>query len=241
VILPHWPIQDKVGALSTTRCGGASTGPFLSFNLGYHVGDAHDIVVKNHHKLSAYLPAKAIWLEQIHGNCVFVVNEKKPVTPWPQADALYTNARLQPLAIMTADCLPILLASKCGGEVAAVHGGWRPLATGILANTLTKFKCHPGDIFAWLGPAIGPSAFEVGPEVVTQFCDLDSAHCSDFVEQNTGKYLADIFAIATRQLAELGVTKVFTDKLCTVTDSHRFFSYRRDGQTGRMASVIWRN
>ncbi|KAF7774253.1 yfiH [Pseudoalteromonas citrea] len=241
MILPNWPVQDKVGALSTTRSGGASTGSFSSFNLGYHVGDERNEVVANHQYLRTYLPAQAIWLEQIHGDRVFVVNEKKPVTQWPQADALYTNARLQPLAIMTADCLPILLASKCGGEVAAVHGGWRPLAAGILANTLVQFKCDPDDIFAWLGPAIGPKAFEVGSEVVAQFCNLDSAHCSDFVEQNTGKYLADIFAIATRQLAELGVTKVYTDKLCTVSDSHRFFSYRRDGQTGRMASVIWRN
>jgi YfiH family protein len=241
VIQPNWPLQNKVGALSTTRCGGASSGNFLSFNLGYHVGDEHDTVVKNHQMLSDFLPAKPIWLKQIHRGSVFVANKQDPVMPWPEADAVYTNIRLQPVAIMTADCLPILLSSKCGSEVAAVHGGWRPLACGILSNTLTKFKCDPEDVYAWLGPAIGPEAFEVGAEVVTRFCTVNSFHHIDFIKQSNGKYLADIFAIAIRQLAQLGVTKVYTDKICTVSNPDCFFSYRRDGQTGRMASLIWRN
>lgn len=241
MLLPNWPIQGKVGALSTTRHGGNSDGAFSSFNLGFHVGDEASQVRLNHRCLEAYLPTKAVWLEQVHGSRVLEVTSQDIIEPWPQADAVYTRVRLQPLAIMTADCLPILLSCDQGLEVAAVHGGWRPLAQGILAKTLTKFIGQRSKVIAWLGPAIGPNAFEVGIEVKAQFCDADPAHSDDFKFLGGDKYLADIFAIATRQLNQLGVNEIYTDNICTVSDMEQFYSYRRDGQTGRMATLIWRN
>ncbi|WP_105167746.1 peptidoglycan editing factor PgeF [Pseudoalteromonas sp. T1lg23B] len=241
MILPNWPIQHRVSALSTTRLEGYSAGPFDSFNLGYHVGDSIAAVDSNHQRLREYLPRPAQWLEQVHGAQVFSVTHRTVCTPWPKADALYTRIAQQPLAVMTADCLPILLANEQGTEVAAIHGGWRPLVQGVIANTLRLFDSSAEQLYAWLGPAIGPSMFEVGSEVKAQFCAQNAAHQNDFYPQKNGKYLADIYSIARRQLARSGVVQVFGGQFCTVSQSELFFSYRRDGQTGRMASLIWRN
>ncbi|OHU86749.1 MULTISPECIES: peptidoglycan editing factor PgeF [Pseudoalteromonas] len=241
MILPNWPIQHRVSALSTTRLGGYSNEPFDSFNLGYHVGDEITAVDSNHQRLLEYLPRPAQWLEQIHSAKVITVTSRTTATVWPQADALYTRVAQQPLAIMTADCLPILLANEQGTEVAAIHGGWRPLVQGIVANTLSLFDSPAEQLYAWLGPAIGPLTFEVGSEVKTQFCEQNDAHSSDFSAQGDGKYLADIYGIARKQLACSGVARIFGGQFCTVSQRELFFSYRRDGQTGRMASLIWRN
>ncbi|CAM4256525.1 peptidoglycan editing factor PgeF [Pseudoalteromonas byunsanensis] len=241
MILPNWPIQHRVSALSTTRLGGDSQGPFDSFNLGYHVGDSIAAVDSNHQRLLEYLPRPAQWLEQVHGAKVYALTSRTASIPWPKADALYTRIAQQPLAVMTADCLPILLCNEQGTEVAAIHGGWRPLVQGVIANTLRLFDSSAEQLYAWLGPAIGPLRFEVGEEVKAQFCAQSSAHHSDFSLQENGKYLADIYSIARRQLAQAGVIRIFGGQFCTVTQSELFFSYRRDGQTGRMASLIWRN
>ncbi|BBN80952.1 laccase domain protein [Pseudoalteromonas sp. A25] len=241
MILPNWPIQHCVGALSTTRVGGVSCGPFESFNLGYHVSDTSKDVDTNHKRLLDYLPRPAQWLTQVHGADVLVVDEMTQTSLLPEADAHYTKLRQQPLAIMTADCLPILISDLNGTEVAAIHGGWKPLSKDIIANTLAKFDSKPEHLFVWLGPAIGPQKFEVGKEVKEQFCALNLAHQRDFNAYGDGKFLANIYAIAKRQLAQCGVTQVFGGQYCTVSQPALFFSYRRDGTTGRMASLIWRN
>ncbi|WP_063365425.1 peptidoglycan editing factor PgeF [Pseudoalteromonas luteoviolacea] len=240
MLLPSWPMQSQIGAVSSTRLGGHSVGAFDSFNLAYHVGDNRDVITKNRDLLNTYLPEGAIWLEQVHGSDVHVVNSTTDLSKVVRADALYTRLRRQPLAIMTADCLPILLASKDGGEVAALHGGWRPLASGIIANTLMSFRAAPIDINAWFGPAIGPTAFEVGAEVRAAFVNQNDSFSQAFVATKENKFLANIFLLAKLQLNELGVTAVYSDDLCTVTHAEQFFSYRRDGQCGRMATVIWR-
>ncbi|NOU50645.1 peptidoglycan editing factor PgeF [Pseudoalteromonas sp. JBTF-M23] len=241
MLLPDWPIQNRVGALSTTRVGGQSCVPFESFNLGYHVNDKPNDVNANHKQLLEYLPNPAHWLTQVHGADVLVVDKNTPATFWPKADALYTRLRQQPLAIMTADCLPILVCDQQGREVAAIHGGWKPLVKGIIANTLALFQANPKQLYVWFGPAIGPQKFVVGSDVKAQFCELNRTHEDDFVAQSDGKFMANIYAIAKRQLAQLGVTEVFGGDYCTVTQNELFFSYRRDGKTGRMASLIWRN
>nr|WP_238937511.1 peptidoglycan editing factor PgeF [Pseudoalteromonas sp. S16_S37] len=234
-------MQHRVGALSTTRVGGCSSGAFANFNLGYHVNDEPRNVDANHKQLLEYLPNPAHWLTQVHGADVLVIDKNTPAKVWPKADALYTRLSQQPLAIMTADCLPILICDQQGREVAAIHGGWKPLAKGIIDNTLVLFQSNPKQLCVWLGPAIGPHKFEVGSDVKAQFCALNPAHADDFFAQKDGKFIADIYAIAKRQLAQLGVTKIFGGQYCTVTQKELFFSYRRDGKTGRMASLIWRN
>ncbi|KZW98571.1 hypothetical protein JL49_22350 [Pseudoalteromonas luteoviolacea] len=240
MLLPSWPLQSQIGAASSTRLGGYSSAPFDKLNLAYHVGDKEQDVAKNRAALSAYLPAEALWLEQVHGNQVHVLNEDTDTSKLVRADAMYTNLRRRPLAIMTADCLPILLATKQGNEVAAIHGGWRPLAANIIANTLNHFSASSTEVVAWLGPAIGVSAFEVGAEVRQAFVEQSDAYCQAFSPTTSNKYMADIFLIAKLQLHALGVTSVYGENLCTVSHPELFFSYRRDGQCGRMATVIWR-
>lgn len=239
MIIPNWPVKS-VKALSTTRQGGVSNAPYASFNLGLHVGDDEKNVTANRATLTDLLPRQAVWLNQIHSAEVVVVDKDFDCANVLDADALYTDVVNQPLAIMTADCLPVLLCSRAGDEVAAVHGGWRGLAAGIFANTIAQFKAKPNDIYVWLGPAIGPLQFEVGAEVKQRFCQQLQAHHTAFQLQANDKYLADIYLIAKQQLQQLAIENIFGGEYCTVTQSDLFFSYRRDGQTGRMASVIWR-
>ncbi|KZN66968.1 peptidoglycan editing factor PgeF [Pseudoalteromonas luteoviolacea] len=240
VLLPSWPLQSQIGAVSSTRLGGYSSTPFDELNLAYHVGDKEQDVAENRTVISAYLPAEALWIEQVHGNQVHVLNKDTDTSKLVRADAMYTNLRRRPLAIMTADCLPILLATKQGDEVAAIHGGWRPLAGNIIANTLRHFSASSTEVMAWLGPAIGATAFEVGAEVRQAFIEQGEAYRQAFSPTASNKYLADIFLIAKLQLHALGVTSVHGGNLCTVSHPELFFSYRRDGQCGRMATVIWR-
>ncbi|MCF7500484.1 peptidoglycan editing factor PgeF [Pseudoalteromonas sp. L1] len=240
MITPAWTAPKTISALSTTRKGGVSVAPFDSFNVGLHVGDDEQAVLANRELLTNQLPNPAVWLNQIHSSDVVVIDEDSDLNQVRSADALYTRLAKQPLAIMTADCLPVLLSSTSGDEIAAIHGGWRGLAQGILANTLTHFKALPNDIIAWFGPAIGPSEFEVGQEVKACFCELNANHQHAFTPRGD-KYLADIYLLARQQLAQLGVVNIFGGEYCTVSDKSQFYSYRRDGETGRMASLIWRN
>lgn len=240
MITPAWTAPKTISALSTTRKGGVSVAPFDSFNVGLHVGDDEQAVLANRELLTNQLPNPAVWLNQIHSSDVVVIDERSDLNQVRSADALYTRLAKQPLAIMTADCLPVLLSSTSGDEIAAIHGGWRGLAQGVLANTLTHFKALPNDIIAWFGPAIGPSEFEVGQEVKACFCELNANHQHAFTPRGD-KYLADIYLLARQQLAQLGVVNIFGGEYCTVSDKSQFFSYRRDGETGRMASLIWRN
>ncbi|AOT09239.1 peptidoglycan editing factor PgeF [Pseudoalteromonas luteoviolacea] len=240
MLLPQWSVHNQVGALSSTRLGGYSKAPFDEFNLAFHVGDRPDDVKRNRRCLENFLPATPTWVNQVHGTNVLVVDSSTPIENTFSADALYTQIRKRPLAIMTADCLPILLASRQGDEVAAIHAGWRPLAGGIIANTLKCFRAQPSEIVAWFGPAIGPTAFEVGAEVKDAFIEKLPAQAQAFAPKGGHKFLADIFLLARIQLNALNINYIYGDELCTYSDSEQFFSYRRDGQCGRMATVIWR-
>ncbi|WP_350607088.1 peptidoglycan editing factor PgeF [Pseudoalteromonas sp. MER144-MNA-CIBAN-0113] len=233
------PIQG-VGTLSTTRDGGVSKPPFDSLNLGLHVGDNSQDVLTNRAHVNSYIPNPAVWLNQVHSADVILVDEAFDANHILTGDALYTQLRNQPLAIMTADCLPILLTSSDGQEVAAIHAGWRGLVQGIINNTVSCFKHEPANLHAWLGPAIGANQFQVGQEVVELFTANNPLMHSAFKAQNNEKYLADIYLIATILLNQQGVINISGGEYCTVSQANLFFSYRRDGQTGRMASLIWR-
>ncbi|OUS30416.1 hypothetical protein A9Q98_05300 [Thalassotalea sp. 42_200_T64] len=235
-----WPAPNKVLAVTTTRQGGMSISPYDSFNLGSHVDDSNQAVEQNRNILLTQLAnasAKKIqWLNQIHSSDVVNITRcsTEPVT----ADAAYTTQTNLPLAILTADCVPILLVNQQATEIAAIHGGWRPLAGNIIENTVAKFTTPRSQLMAWLGPCIGPNAFEVGIEVKQQFCQLDKQFAPAFRVAGQGKFLADLQSIARIQLQQLGITAISAMADCTYTNPETYFSYRRDGQTGRMASVI---
>lgn len=221
-----------------------SSKPFDDFNLGLHVGDNIEQVLENRQRLKYFFPENTNiqWLDQVHSATVHHV--KKYNQNSIVADALYTTEKKLGLAIMTADCLPIFLVSKNSNEIAAIHGGWRPLANNIIANTFKHFNAADKDIIAWLGPCIGETAFEVSEEVYHIFTSLDVAFIDAFkqvshhVNENPKKYLANLSMIATIQLNQLGITQVINQSVCTVLNPHQYYSYRRDGKTGRMASVI---
>ena len=238
LIRPEWPAPANVQAVCTTRAGGVSTGLYSTLNLGTHVGDEAATVQMNRRLLmeAAGLPVQPAWLEQVHGTEVVDVGGQLP--DMIEADAGVSHTPGEVCAIMTADCLPVLFASTEGDCVAAAHAGWRGLAAGVLANTVEALDCPNNQLLAWLGPAIGPQAFEVGDEVRAAFLTLDDGAGSCFVA-HADRWLADIYALARRQLAQLGVKGVYGGDFCTYSDSERFFSYRRDGVCGRMASLIW--
>jgi YfiH family protein len=242
-IVPDWPgMPPSVGALSTTRRGGLSAAPYGDdngggLNLGLHVGDDPNTVMRNRALLQARLPGAPVWLNQVHGAHVV---DAAAVSGIPDADASIATRPGVVCAIMTADCLPVLFADRAGAVVGAAHAGWRGLAQGVLQNTVMRMReAGAGEITAWLGPAIGPRAFEVGAEVRAAFADADPAAAAAFTAQADGKYLADIYLLARRALAGCGVQEVSGGRLCTVGDAARFYSYRRDRVTGRMASLIW--
>ncbi|HUW50586.1 MAG TPA: peptidoglycan editing factor PgeF [Sulfuricella sp.] len=238
-IIPDWPAPANVRALQTTRTGGVSTGAYASLNLGDHVGDDAAVVASNRAILRAALPAEPVWLKQVHGN---VVADADRAVGIPEADAAVARKADAVCAVMTADCLPLLLCDESGTVVGAAHAGWRGLAGGVIEAAVAAMNVAPVSLLAWLGPAIGPQAFEVGEEVRQAFLahDPDAHHAfvprSSLTEQ---KWLADIYLLARQRLGLLGVTRVYGGSLCTFNDAERFFSYRRDGATGRMASLIW--
>jgi len=237
-ILPDWPVPVSVRAAVSLRAGGASGGPYASLNLGDHVGDDPVAVAENRARLvrALDLPAEPLWLRQVHGCQVARMGDTRS----PQADASVSLEQGQVCAVLVADCLPVLLADRRGRCVAAAHAGWRGLAAGVIERTVASLPVPPSDLVAWLGPAIGPDVFEVGPEVREQFLVADRGAEGLFRPSPAGRWLANLWGLARRRLAAAGVSSVHGGGLCTVSDPGRFFSYRRDGVTGRLAALIWR-
>lgn len=246
LIIPDWPdLPANVRALSTSRRGGVSLAPFDDgsgtggLNLGAHAADCVQHVRENRNLLRTLLPAEPAWLTQVHGTAIV---DAAGLSGAPEADASVTTAGGTVCAIMTADCLPVLFCDQNGWVVAAAHAGWRGLAAGILEKTVARMRAAgAGEITTWLGPAIGPEYFEVGEDVRQAFVAQDAGTSAAFqpILAHKGKYLADIYALARTRLRHAGVHRISGGGLCTVSDSRRFFSYRRDKVTGRMASLIW--
>lgn len=238
-IEPDWPAPPSVRAFSTTRAGGASRAPYAGLNLGDHVGDDQATVSANraHLRQRLGLPGAPHWLRQVHGCAVARTDSDAPGC---EADAVMAREAGQVCAVLTADCLPLLLCDRGGTRVAAVHAGWRGLADGVIEAAVARLEAQPGTLLCWLGPAIGPDAFEVGEQVRAVFLQRGgSAAAAAFRPSHRRKWLADIYLLARQRLESVGVTRVFGGGLCTYSDEKRFFSYRRDGVTGRMGSLIW--
>ncbi len=237
-LVPEWPVPVGVRALSTFRHGGASAAPYASLNLGDHVGDLPQFVVENRRRLTvaAGLPAEPTWLAQVHGAGVADLDGDGVSR---SADAAFSRRPGRICAILTADCLPILLAADSGDVVAAVHAGWRGLAGGVIEATIAALPVPPARLLAWLGPAIGPRHFEVGAEVRTALLEHDPGAEGAFTPNARGRYMADLDRLARRRLAALGVGRIYGGGECTFADENRYFSHRRDGVTGRQATLIW--
>ncbi len=235
-LIPDWPAPPAVHALQTTRRGGLSASPFDSLNLGCHVGDDVLVVNRNRMLLAPLMPSEPVWLNQVHG--IEVVNAGVAGC-LPQGDASMTTRRNAVCVVMTADCLPILLCDAAGSVVAAVHAGWRGLCEGVIEAAVHRMQVPPATLMAWLGPAIGPSAFEVGGEVREAFVRHDTRAAAAFVAGMPGKWLADIFELARQRLHAAGIHHIYGGGVCTYSDPARYYSYRRDGSTGRMGTFIW--
>ncbi len=235
---PEWPVPRRVRVVSTLRTGGASSGPYASLNLAAHVGDDPGSVNENRRRLSeaAGLPSEPLWLEQVHG-CDVVAHLGQAGVP--RADAAIAVAPGRVCAVMTADCLPVVLADHAATRVAVAHAGWRGLAGGVLEATVAALGGDAAELVAWLGPAIGQGAFEVGAEVRQAFVQRFAAADACFTGNHRGRFQADLNALARLALARAGVVSVFGGAWCTATDPERFFSFRRDGVTGRMATLAW--
>lgn len=236
-IVPDWPAPANVKALQTTRHGGVSAAPYDTFNLGSHVGDNPQAVARNRQLLEPLVPSEPVWLEQVHGT---VVANADAASCRVQADACIARHRGAVCVVMTADCLPVLLCDEAGTVVGAVHAGWKGLAAGVIEATVNAMKVAPHQLMAWFGPAIGQEAFEVGAEVRAAFIAHQARAAEAFVAHGgQGKYLADIYLLARQRLEALGIRKVSGGNYCTYHQKGRFFSYRRDGVTGRMGTFIW--
>lgn len=237
-IQPDWPAPKNVKAVSTTRVGGVSEGVWNSLNLGDHVNDNPLHVAENRKRLAQALalPNEPLWLKQVHG--IDVAGEDVLEQGFC-ADARISKIANQVCVVMTADCLPALICDRRGKQVAAVHAGWRGLVSGILEQTVSQFEAEPDELLVWLGPAIGSKAFEVGEEVRDAFVAHQEDAYQAFVSNRSGHYLANIYMLAKQRLNRAGVDAIYGGDHCTYTEEERFFSYRRDGETGRMASLIW--
>ncbi len=235
-IVPDWPVPPTVRALVTTRVGGASRGPYAAFNLDPRVGDDPSAVERNREALRSVLRADPVWLHQVHGAQVVAV-ESAPARP--RADGAVARTRHSVCAVLTADCLPVLLASRTGEAVGIAHAGWRGLAAGVIEATVAGMAVAPAQVVAWLGPAIGPRAYEVGQDVYDAFVAGDAGAAQAFTPRGAGKHLADLYALARRRLAAAGVAAVYGGGFCTHAEGERFYSYRRDRTTGRFASLVW--
>ena len=239
-IAPDWPVPGHVRVLSTLRAGGVSEGPYASLNLAAHVGDRAEAVATNRLLLreAAHLPAEPLWLEQVHG--IEVVRHEGQAAG-SRADAAVAFVPGRVCAVMTADCLPVVFADRRGTCIGVSHAGWRGLVCGVLQATIAALQVPAADLHAWLGPAIGPGAFEVGPEVreayLANLAVPDTHSC--FVPNERGRYLADLYGLARLVLAQAGVGSVYGGGWCTHDDAERFYSFRRDGVTGRMATLAW--
>nr|WP_143413748.1 peptidoglycan editing factor PgeF [Haemophilus paracuniculus] len=240
VITPTWNAPPQIKGFTTTRQGGVSEAPFDSLNLGSHVQDDPQAVALNRQRLVEQhrLPQAPLYLNQTHSTKVIHLPYEGQDF---EADAVYTNQPNQVCLVMTADCLPVLFCNQDGTEVAAAHAGWRGLCDGVLEQTVKQFACPPNEIIAWLGPAISQKAFQVGQEVIDQFCAFDPQAAQAFVPDPTasGKFLGNLYQIAQQRLNKLGISQISGGDYCTYTDSQRFFSYRSEGKTGRMATLVW--
>lgn len=236
LLIPDWPAPARVRACVTTRAGGVSPAPFAALNLGDHVGDEPAAVAENRRRLQALLGCRAAWLSQVHGVSVVEADPSQVA----EADACWSATPGVACTSMTADCLPVLFCDRDGTRVAAAHAGWRGLAAGVLEATVAALGCPADQVLAWLGPAIGPQAFEVGAEVREAFVAQHAEAAAAFVPSaSAGRYMADLYRLARLRLAAVGVTTVYGGGLCTFTDAERFYSYRRAPRTGRQASLIW--
>jgi polyphenol oxidase len=235
-----WPAPEGIKALSTYRDGGASTGRYASLNLGDHVGDDPATVAENRRRLryEAALPSEPQWLAQVHGVQVANLDSDTPRGP---ADAAFTQRPDRVCAILTADCLPVLFAADSGEVVGAAHAGWRGLAAGVIETAFRALRVAPERMLVWLGPAIGPQAFEVGGEVREAFLRQDEGSGEAFAPSPAGRYLADLGLLVRRRLGLLGVTRIYGGGECTHALGYRYFSHRRDGNCGRQATLIWRS
>jgi polyphenol oxidase len=241
-LTPDWPAPPGVHVLSTLRGGGLSGGAYASFNLALHVGDDPEHVRANRALLraAAKLPAEPLWLEQVHGVAVVAHTGDPQLQATPRADAAVAFEPGRVCVVMTADCLPVVLADRTGTRLGVAHAGWRGLAAGVVEATVRALRVAPSDLVAWLGPAIGPAAFEVGAEVRDAFLARDGVHAAAFERNPGGRYQADLYLLARQVLARAGVASVSGGGRCTSRETAEFFSHRRDdGHTGRMATLAW--
>jgi polyphenol oxidase len=234
-IIPDWPAPANVKALQTTRAGGISTGSYASLNLGDHVKDNPLHVAHNRQSLSPFLPTEPVWLQQVHGIRVIDASTSSCLET---ADASFSTRKEVVCVTMTADCLPVLLCDEAGTVVAAIHAGWRSLCDGVIEAAVEVMPGEASHLMAWLGPAIGPEAFEVGGEVRQQFIVHDAQAEAAF-RPHGNKWLGDLYTIARQRLQSSGITRIYGGGRCTYSEPESFFSFRRDGDTGRMATFIW--
>ena len=247
-LIADWPATPNVHAFTTLRHGaGASLPPFDHFNLGNRVAadgdDAATVECNRTELVERYaLPSTPHWLRQVHGTEVLRVDAPaiaKATADEPIADASVTSTPGVVLAILTADCLPVVFTNTTGTQIGAAHAGWRGLADGVLENTVTAMHARASDLIAWLGPAAGPRAYEIGEEVFDAFVSRDAEAASAFVATRPGHWRVDLYHLARQRLSALGITRVHGGELCTISDPQRFYSHRRDARTGRLATVIW--
>ena len=235
-ILPDWPAPDNVKALQTTRLGGVSLAPYDSLNLGLHVGDDPVRVNHNRMRLAPLMPSEPVWLEQVHGTAVANADAAACRVV---ADACIARHRGAVCVVMTADCLPVLLCDEDGTVAGAAHAGWRGLCDGVLEATVQAMGVAPHTLLAWLGPAISQEHFEVGSEVRDAFIARQAQAAEAFLAQGDGRYRADLYLLARQRLSALGITRISGGNRCTYREKEHFYSFRRDGVTGRMGTFIW--
>jgi YfiH family protein len=252
LLWPDWPAPAPVRSAFTLRAGGVSAGHYASLNLGAHVGDEPTAVTENRRRVAAELrlPAEPLWLSQVHGTTVVAADAARLAADdamlatghrdaAPQGDAAVTRRAGRVLAVLVADCLPVLLARRDGGAVAVAHAGWRGLAAGVIESTIAALDASGEELLAWLGPAIGPAHFEVGDDVREAFCGQQRQASAAFVRNARGRWQCDLPQLARQRLTALGVRGVHGAARCTYREPGSFYSYRRDGATGRMAALIW--
>jgi YfiH family protein len=239
LIIPDWPAPKNVRSAITTREGGISKGAFSSLNLGDHVGDNPQAVTENRARILHSVGGQPLWLNQVHGTRVVDAAEYLRAVKSPEADAAFTRRSAVICTVMTADCLPVLFCDSAGTVVAAAHAGWRGLLDGVLEETVKAMGVAAQDLMAYLGPSIGPQAFEVGDEVRAAFIARNTHSSVAFAAVREGKWLADLYQLARQRLNQLGLQRVYGGDRCTFSAAQHFFSYRRDGQCGRMAAMIW--
>ena len=237
-INPVWDAPPNVRALTSTRDGGVSMAPYNSLNVADHVDDDPDSIAINRDRLaaSARLPSDPVWLKQVHGKTII---DAAVATPATEADGSVSSVPDIVCAVLTADCLPVFLCDQAGGQAAVLHAGWRGLSAGIIEQGVRAMSAPAPELLAWLGPAIGPDVFEVGTDVRQVFIRHDPQAQTAFKASGHNKWLADIYLLARMRLQALGLKQITGGDYCTYSDEDRFFSFRRDGKCGRMASLIW--